>query len=169
MHERGSYERSLTDALWALAEEDARAGASANVEARLLVEVRSLSRARRRTHMKLCAIAAVLVMSVSVPLWQLAERWPAAAPAPAAADLSVDAVTEFFPLTFSDVPVTRGQLVRLEVPWTALASFGLQLADSPGARPATVLADVLVGEDGLARAVRFVRLGSTQAPQELPQ
>jgi len=32
-----------------------------------------------------------------------------------------------------------------------------------------VLADVLVGEDGLARAVRFVRPESTVAPQELSQ
>jgi len=72
-------------------------------------------------------------------------------------------------LTFSNVPLTGGQLVRLEVSRAALASFGLLPADSLDARPGTVLADVLVGEDGLARAVRFVRPESTVAPQELSQ
>ena len=52
-------------------------------------------------------------------------------------------------------------LVRLEVPRAALASFGLTPPDAPdGGSPAaaagTVQADVLVGEDGVARAVRFI-------------
>jgi hypothetical protein len=46
----------------------------------------------------------------------------------------------------------------MEVPRTALASFGLASPDmQSGSSSRTVLADVLVGEDGLARAVRFVR------------
>jgi hypothetical protein len=47
--------------------------------------------------------------------------------------------------------------VRLEVSRKALASFGLLSMDSTGATDAeTVLADVIIGDDGLARAVRFV-------------
>jgi hypothetical protein len=120
--------------------------------------------------MKLYAIAAVLVMTVTVPVWQLTGRPPGAAPALIeSSDSSGNAATEFFPLTFSNVPITGAQLIRLEVSRAALASFGLLPADSLGSRPGTVLADVLVGEDGLARAVRFVRPESTLAPQEISQ
>jgi len=157
MQEPTSREHVLTNALRALAEDDARDGASADVEARLLSEVRALARARRRTQMKLYAIAAVLIMAVALPVWQLTERPPVAAPPSASSDAAGDVTTEFYPLTFSNVPVTGGQLVRLEVSRVALASFGLLPAESLGSRPGTVLADVLVGEDGLARAVRFVR------------
>lgn len=48
-----------------------------------------------------------------------------------------------------------GRLVRVELPRAALASFGLPVnAETAGGR---VKADVLLGEDGLARAIRFVR------------
>jgi hypothetical protein len=58
----------------------------------------------------------------------------------------------------------------MEVPRVALTSFGVTPADSlNGSRPGTVLADVLIGEDGLARAVRFVRPRLAGAPQEQSQ
>jgi hypothetical protein len=48
-----------------------------------------------------------------------------------------------------------GHVVRVELPRNALASFGLPVnADRAEAR---VKADVLMGEDGMARAIRFVR------------
>lgn len=48
-----------------------------------------------------------------------------------------------------------GHLVRVELPRSALTSFGLPVnAEAAGGR---VKADVLLGEDGLARAIRFVR------------
>ena len=66
--------------------------------------------------------------------------------------------TEFFPLAYGSVPTNEGQLVRLELPRTALTRFGLGSGDAFEAKSAnTVLADVIVGEDGIARAVRFVR------------
>ena len=66
------------------------------------------------------------------------------------------------------MPVSNAQLVRLEVPRAALASFGLTPMDvpdggSPGTASGTVQADVLVGEDGVARAVRFVGRASAGA------
>jgi hypothetical protein len=67
-------------------------------------------------------------------------------------------VTAFFPLTYSSVPMTRGRLVRLEVPHDTLVAFGLgNVAPTEGMAPDVILADVIVGDDGLARAVRFVR------------
>jgi hypothetical protein len=48
-----------------------------------------------------------------------------------------------------------GHIVRVELPRSALTSFGLPFnAESAGGR---VKADVLLGEDGIARAIRFVR------------
>jgi hypothetical protein len=49
----------------------------------------------------------------------------------------------------------RGEVIRVQMPGSALIAFGLPVnierADVP------VKADLLVGEDGLARAIRFVR------------
>jgi hypothetical protein len=85
---------------------------------------------------------------------------------PAASERSAaEVATAFFPLDYSGMPVSNAQLVRLEVPRAALASFGLTSIDvhdggSETAGGGTVQADVLVGEDGVARAVRFIgRIG----------
>lgn len=68
-----------------------------------------------------------------------------------------EVATEFIPLV-QGAPYTQaeeGHLVRVDLPRSALASFGLPVnAESPGGR---VKADVLMGEDGVARAIRFVR------------
>lgn len=62
--------------------------------------------------------------------------------------------TEFIPLAgFSQSEGVH--LMRVELPRSALASFGIPVnADRAGGR---VKADVLLGEDGTARAIRFVR------------
>jgi hypothetical protein len=65
--------------------------------------------------------------------------------------------TEFFPLPYSSVPAPGGYMVRMQVPRTALTTFGVQGFGNPEDPTATITADVLVGGDGLARAVRFVR------------
>jgi hypothetical protein len=62
--------------------------------------------------------------------------------------------TDFIPLGQYG-QVEEGHLVRVELPRSALASFGLPVnAESAGGR---VKADVLLGEDGTARAIRFIR------------
>ncbi|MDQ3687901.1 MAG: hypothetical protein M3430_20175, partial [Acidobacteriota bacterium] len=68
-----------------------------------------------------------------------------------------DIVTEYMPLTGggSLSGMEGGQIVRVEVPRSALASFGLPMnAERAGER---VKADVVLGYDGVARAIRFVR------------
>lgn len=65
--------------------------------------------------------------------------------------------TEFIPLVqvggFAQSEGTH--LVRVELPRSALSSFGIPVnAEQSGGR---VKADVLLGEDGTARAIRFVR------------
>lgn len=51
-------------------------------------------------------------------------------------------------------PFDRGQLVRVQLPRTAMSYFGLPV--NP-ARGELVKADVVLGEDGMARAIRFVQ------------
>jgi hypothetical protein len=51
--------------------------------------------------------------------------------------------------------MTESRVIRLAVPRTTLVTFGLASVDMAESAE-MVLADVVVGEDGLARAVRFV-------------
>ncbi|HEU0174261.1 MAG TPA: hypothetical protein VFV58_08345 [Blastocatellia bacterium] len=65
--------------------------------------------------------------------------------------------TDFFPLSYGgdQTPMESGEVIRVQMPRSALIRFGLPVnverADVP------VTADLLIGEDGLARAIRFVR------------
>ena len=150
---------SLRSAARAIADEDSALGASSAVELRLRAEVRAMARARRRRALMVAAAAALLVVAATVPLRRLIVHRPALAPAPnaSAAAPNGDTVTEFFSLGFADVPVTGARIVRIEVPRSALRSFGVVPIETPGrAASAPAVADVIVGADGLARAVRFV-------------
>lgn len=69
----------------------------------------------------------------------------------------VEIATDFFPLVNREAlsQLDSGQLVRVELPRSALMSLGLPMnMERAGER---IKADVVVGEDGLARAIRFVR------------
>ena len=152
--------RNVTEALRALAAEDVSLGASTAVEARLMGEVRSIARARRRRIAVVSlAAAAVLAIGIAVVSKRRASTPPAAQQASTPAPRG-EVATASFPLTYSSLPISNASLVRVQVPRSALASFGLSPIDVPastaGTAPAMVAADVLVGEDGVARAVRFV-------------
>jgi len=151
-------EQALTEALRGLAADEAGLGCSPAVEARLTTEVRSIATARRR----LACVAAVVAAAAA---WLLVVAGPMRLVPPETRAREV--ATEFLPLTYSDMPATGGQLVRLEVARDALAAFGLTSAEAVAGSPSdTLLADVFVGEDGLARAVRFVRPLSDQEPTQ---
>lgn len=75
----------------------------------------------------------------------------------AATNAREEITTEFLPISYGgNLPqLDDGQLVRVELPRSALQSFGLPVnAERAGER---VKADVLLGHDGVARAIRFVR------------
>jgi hypothetical protein len=63
-------------------------------------------------------------------------------------------LTEFFPLMDAPPPFERGELVRVVLPASALRVVGLPVREGHLADP--VQADVLIGEEGMARAIRFV-------------
>ena len=157
MHEHDDQERELTESLRRIAAAEALAGgASPAVRARLIEEVRAIARGRRRSVMKVYALAAVLVIATAIPVWQLSTRTAVRSigPAPAAGETA----TGFYALAYSAIPVTQGSVVRLELSAGSLAALGVDPSDVAGASGESVVADVLVGEDGLARAVRFVRV-----------
>jgi hypothetical protein len=52
------------------------------------------------------------------------------------------------------VPLESGRVVRVEVPASALIALGLPITAESKDRP--VQADLLLGQDGLARAIRFL-------------
>ena len=77
--------------------------------------------------------------------------------AKASADVSSKEVaTDFIPVMYGTTGVEPGsQIVRVELPRSAMASFGLPVnMDRADQR---VKADVLLGVDGLAHAIRFVQ------------
>lgn len=104
------------------------------------------------------AAAAVLVMLVGLgAAWRTIRTRPDA----------IDAVSQGEDLRFVPWPgaaalpaFESGQLVRTELPASVLPLLGLSSADAPAG--GHVIADVLYGQDGLARAVRVVKQQSMQ-------
>jgi len=68
-----------------------------------------------------------------------------------------EVVTEFFPLRDGEdlTALESGRLVRVELAGSALSEVGLPV--NPETVNTPVKADVVLGDDGLARAIRFVR------------
>ena len=147
----------VTGAWRRLREDDASMTTSAGVEARLRDEVRLIAMQRRRRAKLMVLQAAAIVVLVLGPIaWFLSNRQPppevVATTAPAQ-----EVVTQYFPLFYSSVPAASVHVVRMEVPRASMVRFGLLPGDALNRTSGTVLADVIVGEDGLARAVRFVQ------------
>jgi len=65
-----------------------------------------------------------------------------------------EVVTEFYPLMEDPPPFERGELLRVSLPASVMRGVGLPVSEERLTE--MVQADVLVGEEGLARAIRFV-------------
>ncbi|MSV29631.1 MAG: hypothetical protein EXQ52_12935 [Bryobacterales bacterium] len=120
--------------------------APARVESALIEEFR-LRKANRagRARMVWGALAAALVMFSAYSF--------SGAPAPARPEIA----TPFFAVPGNDPfeRLDRGRLVRVRLPRSSLRAFGLPMNEERAFE--TVKADVVLGEDGLARAIRFVQ------------
>ena len=68
---------------------------------------------------------------------------------------ATEMVTDFFPLIDPAPPFDRGEILRVQLPATAMRAVGLPVSEDHLADQ--VQADVLVGEEGLPRAIRFVK------------
>ena len=105
--------------------------------------------------------AAVLVMVVGLAAaWRTIRAQPGAGPGPVVQTQEDGTAFVPWPGAAALPDFESGELVRTELPVSVLPLLGFQPADAPaGGR---VLADVLYGQDGLARAVRLVRSQSMQ-------
>jgi hypothetical protein len=132
---------------------------SPEIEAALLAEFDRVKRRRNmRSWMTLAgAVAACVVLALVL-------KYPPHSPLPAQPVPVVEDVQEsdqaFVPIPYV-TPLgqyERAEVVRMEVPVAALIAAGLQVRTAdPGARAE---ADVLVGQDGRARAVRLISISS---------
>ncbi|HKW99037.1 MAG TPA: hypothetical protein VJN43_14955 [Bryobacteraceae bacterium] len=78
-----------------------------------------------------------------------------ARPASHEAPRRAEFMTDFIPVVYDPTPIQRGQVVRVRLPHAALLAFGLPVNEQHAEE--SIQADVLLGDDGLARAVRFVK------------
>ena len=179
-------EDSLRDVLQALTREDAGREAPPDVEIRLRQAFRSRRRRRAFRQVAIWMSAAVLMGTIFVT-WNrkpavipvvktlpsetrvpasrqaaasigerpvpIIEKRKSVRPRPAE---SQEIVTDFFPIMDPAPPFQRGQILRIEVPASAMQMVGLPVREDRLKDP--VQADVLIGEEGLPRAIRFVKL-----------
>jgi hypothetical protein len=161
--------------LHSLAEYDRELKASPQVERQLVAAFR-----RRKIHRRVAWSAGVAaVIAAMTPLLWMPRMAPlpqihVASPSPPALEARQptlvrvpsramarpprEVVTEFFPLMDPAPPMERGELLRVEVPASAMRLVGLPVREENLAD--RIQADVLVGEEGMARAIRFVRFDS---------
>jgi hypothetical protein len=174
-------DEKIVQALRALAESDRDREASPEVETRLRQAFRRRLAARRWRRAAIGATAAAAVVagivffggerkspvsapSVSAQVRQTApvvESDPAVSrpvrrPARVRPAMPRELATDFFPLTGIALPFEHGEMVRVTVPAATMLTVGLPVPEERMADP--IQADVLIGEEGLARAIRFVRL-----------
>jgi predicted anti-sigma-YlaC factor YlaD len=143
-------QKSLTRGLRALAAADG-GDPPADLEARLMDAFRQRVDVEpaRPWRAVLGAAAAVLLVSASLVFaWRNFERVP---------NRYSVAEAEFVPWPgAASLPsFESGALVRTELPADVLPLLGIEFESSVGSE--TVMADVLIGQDGLARAVRLAR------------
>jgi hypothetical protein len=165
-------ERAVTNGLRAFAARTAGAEAPARVEAALLRALRDpegvggvAARPSRSIELLLLAAAAAILAAIVVvpprdgrllapaPSTVAAAVAPATTEAPAAAPAGENG--EFVSLSYGEDlrELDSLQVMSVELPRTALAALGWP-ADS--AQAGSVKAEVIVGHDGVARAIRFV-------------
>jgi len=96
------------------------------------------------------------------PLRQLPARAkrrgaPRPVPAPAAPEPQPEVATDFYPVPYTEPlrPHQRADIYRVQVPRASMAAFGIPVIG--GRLDSQITADVVVGEDGVTRAVRFIR------------
>src|SRR5215217_4922104 len=166
-------EEMLTRGLRALADEMETLAAPDELETKLLKAFRARSvvtpLARRQWNSRywLVAVAAMLLIAIGVVI----SRWNkySVDTPPRHAGLrrpentqvanhaTSEIATDFIPLSYMNAASLQdgGQIIRVELPRSTLASFGLPV--NMDRYNQKVKADVLLGVDGMAHAIRFVQ------------
>jgi hypothetical protein len=168
---RMGRQRELAAGLRAVAATYQRVGAPQRVEARLRTAFRSQTGtdARRRLQPAWAPAltwAAAFAAMIALAVFLIRDRQPSAAPPPVSRGVEMamapntdDAQSEYegfitLPNAGRLADNEEVNLVRVEVPRSAMIALGLEV--SPERATELVAADVMLGPDGLARAVRFL-------------
>jgi hypothetical protein len=169
-------ELKLLEGLRALAADGPRQ-APASVEERLVGELRRRSRARRRNRWLGVAVSGAIAAVLAVTLWirtapvdqiptlarsqtpgaaRTAESQPAVNSAQDQ-ERGAEVAINFYPLPDADElpPIESATIVRVQLPMSSLRLMGLPVTEDRAAE--FIQADMLLGQDGLARGVRFVQ------------
>jgi hypothetical protein len=168
-------------ALQAVNESDRELQAPPEIEARLRIAFRRKKRLRTIRRVSSWGMAATILVAIvatysrspkprmKAPVEQSSKTTPPAAiPATQASGAPVvrkaparrapgrEIMTDFFPLMDVAPPIGRGALVRVDLPAEAMRAVGLPVREDR--LTDRVQADVLLSEDGMATAIRFVRV-----------
>ena len=143
-------ERTLANGLKALAETTKHASASARVEAEVMAAFggRANPVTPPRFGTVWGAIAATLILTTAAGAWLSYRHGRSGAVAVQQAGFLRIPGTAYLP------PMESGAIVRVELPVTALPSYGIQIV--PEMNTDAVDADLLIAQDGLARGIRLV-------------
>ncbi len=151
-------ERELTAALVGLRSRPGDASASAAVRAAVMEALPlAPSQAAATPWRPVMAMAAAVLLTVLAG-WYLARRPAPVRPSSKPMHSSRQVLyTDFFPLSRRALDHDEpAQVVRIRLPRREMRRFGLPVTEEFERSP--VEADVVVGQDGIARAVRFVSL-----------
>ncbi|HUA20837.1 MAG TPA: hypothetical protein VMB25_18945 [Bryobacteraceae bacterium] len=154
-------ERELLEGLRQLAAEGPQQ-APGRLEGRLLAEFDRRQRRRRwmvwlpAVSLATAAAAMLLLLAMHRPAVHPAPLVTAVAPAAAVADEDAE-TTGFYPLPEAEglPPVESALVVRVQVPVSSLRLMGVPVGEAEAGTD--VQADVLLGQDGLARGVRLAQ------------
>jgi predicted anti-sigma-YlaC factor YlaD len=149
--------RQLSIALQITREDSRGLSASTRVQNNLLEELRKRKGTKHVWMWRLSRIAAVLFFIALTASWVVRHQKPedTAQPIESAAQAdSTEITTGFIPLTHGSLASSSVQMIRVKLPRSALMQFGLPVnVDHPDQM---IDADVIVGEEGLPHAIRFI-------------
>jgi hypothetical protein len=145
------------DALRALASGGPR-GAPPEIEERLVREFRRRNNRRKRM-LWIPALGAAAAAAAALLVWSHSQerKLSPAIVAPVAAAVEEDADAAFYPLPEAEgLPALEtAMVVRVQLPVSSLQLMGVPVAEERA--DSSVQADLLLGQDGLARAVRLAQ------------
>jgi hypothetical protein len=165
---RLASEKALSELMAAAVAEDSAREAPPRVGEMLVGafrERRMAAQRLRRTWLRRVlagAVAAILVLSAAVALHKAMDAGAAKMntarlakhDADTLAETGDEVMTDFIPVVYDPAPIGLGSVVRVQLPRAALSAFGLPVNEDRNED--LVQADLLLDDDGLMRAVRFV-------------
>lgn len=144
-------ELRLAKALAKVRAQGRECGASASVAAAVMNAHARQRRTAGFPMRPLLALAAALFLVVAALVWWKPAPVPQQASAPRA-----PVFTGFIPLSAAGLdPAEASHVIRIRLPRGELRRFGLPVGE--GLERVSIEADVVIGQDGIARAVRFVQ------------